>query len=143
VYVKLRNGYVMIAKIKIKSSLKKAGLPRDEGYILSLCSLMSHPFSKLFVGYTRCAVASTKLITIFASLPFDIPYHISQRVERILCSSSRDPTSQSAVFLTIVKYLLLSKAPFLSLSPPPSSPSLISFSHLDQHPCCDINLKLM
>jgi hypothetical protein len=33
VYAKLWNGYVMIAKIKLKPSLKKAGVPRDEGYI--------------------------------------------------------------------------------------------------------------
>ncbi len=33
VYAKLWNEYVMIAKIKIKTSLSKAGLPRDEGYI--------------------------------------------------------------------------------------------------------------
>jgi hypothetical protein len=32
-YAKLWNGYVMIAKIKLKPSLKKAGVPRDEGYI--------------------------------------------------------------------------------------------------------------
>jgi hypothetical protein len=43
VYVKLWNGYVLISKIKIKTSLKKAGVPRDEVYILSLCSVASHP----------------------------------------------------------------------------------------------------
>jgi hypothetical protein len=92
----------MTAKNKNKNFSQKALLPRDEEYILSLCSVMSQPLSKLFAGYTRCAVARTKLIKIFAPPPFHYNMPFKSESENNTLRSSWDPTSQSAVLTVAV-----------------------------------------
>lgn len=122
-YAKLWNGYVMIAKNEKSNLLSKSPYYHLMRGIYLISALLRKPFTlktisrKVHDGLlgVRNSQASSHLY------PLIIICRVSRRVEIILCSSSGDPTSQSAAFDCRQTYFVV-KTPHLCHSLPARFP---------------------